>query len=313
MEAGSSPTRITSSRTGTPRCLSPPTSEATSERTSAAAILPSSIFATRHLEDREQYGGHLLFAAHHAGQVYNAVLDLRIKSLVHRSAVPDAQELGAALHNVRDHERREEVAVLTLQVLQGTEQLFLALEEAAADGLHLGDAHLISRARPVLLRVPADDLLRGERGDIRSCFEHLRSELVRIEVKHLLEVSGDLAVAVRSGRGVQDHRVREQGRKQHPGGRLLRSEAARFETLHDKGGRRADGVEGGGDGGGSLDISDVVVVQDLDDLGLLDPGDALPDLGVVDEEHAPRFGVEEVGPRDYPDGHLPVVNGDGSP
>jgi hypothetical protein len=53
-EAGSSPTRITSSRTGTPRSFSPATCKATSERTSAAAILPSSIFATIALEDREQ-------------------------------------------------------------------------------------------------------------------------------------------------------------------------------------------------------------------------------------------------------------------
>src|ERR671910_500850 len=151
MEAGSSPARTTSSRTGTPRSLSPATSEATSERTSAAAILPSSIFATSPLEDREQHGGHLLFAAHHAWQVYYAVPNLGLEGLVHRRAVPDAQELGAALYDVRDHERREQVAVLPLQVLQGVHQLVFALEEACADDLHLGDANLVSRARPVLL------------------------------------------------------------------------------------------------------------------------------------------------------------------
>src|SRR5919107_5120438 len=147
MEAGSSPTRITSSRTGTPRSSSPVTSEATSERTLADAILPSSIFAMRLLKDREQYGGHLLFAAHHAGQVYNAVLGLGVEGLVHGGAVPDAQELGAALHDVRNHERREHVAVFPLHVLQGVYQLFFALEEARTDYLHLGDAHLVSRPR----------------------------------------------------------------------------------------------------------------------------------------------------------------------
>ncbi len=43
------------------------------------------------------------------------------------------------------------------------------------------------------------------------------------------------------------------------------------------------------------------------------PADALPDLGVVDEEHAPRAGVEEVGPRDDPDGHPLLVDGDRGP
>src|SRR5918993_363631 len=309
MEAGSSPARITSSRTGTPRSLSPATSEATSERTSAATVLPSSIFATRLLEDREQQWGHLLFAAHHARQVYDAVLGLGVEHLVHGGAVPDAQELGAALYDVRDHERREQVAVLPFQVLQGVDQLFFALEEAGTDDLHLGDAHLVSRARPVLLGVAAHDLLRGERRDVRGRLEHLRPELVRVQVEHLLQVSGDLAVAVRGCRGVQDHRIREEGRKQHLCGRLLGFEAAGFEALHDQGGRRADGVEGGRDGGGRLDVSYVVMVQDLDDIGLLDPRHALPYLGVVDEEHAPRFGVEEVGSRDHPDGHPLLVHG----
>src|SRR5918999_1897317 len=209
MEAGSSPARITSSRTGTPRSPSSATSEATSERTSAAAALPSSIFATRLLKDREQQGGHLLFAAHYAREVYNAVPGLEVEGLVHGGTVSDAQELGAALYDVRHHERGEQVLVLPLQLLQGVDQLVFAFEEAGTDDLHLGDAHLVSRARPVLFRVAADDLLCGERRDIRGGLEHLRPELVRVEVEHLLEVSGDLAVAVRGGRGVQDHRVRK--------------------------------------------------------------------------------------------------------
>src|ERR671912_887949 len=313
MEAGSSPARTTSSRTGTPLSPSSATSEATSERTSAAAALPSSILATRLLKDREQQGGHLLFATHHARQVYNAVLGLGVEGLVHGGAIPDAQELRTALYDVRDHERREQVAVLPLQILQGAHQLVLALEKTGTDDLHLGDAHLVSRARPVLLRVAAHDLLCGERRDVRGGLEHLRPELVRVEVEHLLEVSSDLAVAVRGRRGVQDHRVREEGRKQHLCGWHLGFQTARFEALHDQGSRRADGVEGGRDGRGRLDVSDVVVVQDLDDLGLLDARYALPDLGVVDEEHAPRFRVEEVGPRDHTDGHPLLVYGDRRP
>ena len=37
-----------------------------------------------------------------------------------------------------------------------------------------------------------------------------------------------------------------------------------------------------------LDRADVVVVEDLDDLGVLDAGHALGLLGVVDEQDAPR-------------------------
>ena len=37
-----------------------------------------------------------------------------------------------------------------------------------------------------------------------------------------------------------------------------------------------------------LDRADVVVVEDLDDLGVLDADHALRLLGVVDEQHAPR-------------------------
>ena len=54
-------------------------------------------------------------------------------------------------------------------------------------------------------------------------------------------------------------------------------------------------------GNAGLDRADVVVVEDLDDLGLLDAGDALALLGVIDEDHpAPRRG-DEIGAGDQPD------------
>ena len=59
------------------------------------------------LEHREEHWGDLLFAAHHAGQVDDAVLGPRFESLVHGGAVADAEELGSALHDVRDHQRRQ--------------------------------------------------------------------------------------------------------------------------------------------------------------------------------------------------------------
>src|SRR5215212_2479746 len=94
---------------------------------------------------------------------------------------------------------------------------------------------------------------------------------------------------------------------------MLGHDATRSVALHDQGRRRADGVEGGWDGRGGLDVPNVVVVQNLYDLGLLDALDALADLAVVDEQDAPRFGVQEIRPRHDPDGHPPIVNGDGGP
>ena len=56
----------------------------------------------------------------------------------------------------------------------------------------------------------------------------------------------------------------------------------------------------------------MVVVEDLDDLGLLDPGHALRLLGVVDEDHPAGRRVHQVRARHEPDGPArPRLDGDG--
>ena len=64
---------------------------------------------------------------------------------------------------------------------------------------------------------------------------------------------------------------------------------------------RADRVERRPHRDGRLDRADVVVVEDLDDLGLLDAGHALRLLGVVDQQHPPRQRAHEVHAGDEPD------------
>src|SRR3712207_1117814 len=91
-EAGSSPTRTTSSLTGTPAPTRSPTPARTSERMVAATALPSSVRATG-LEHREELGGNLLLAAHHAGQVDDAVAGPRVEGVLDGVAVPGAQQL----------------------------------------------------------------------------------------------------------------------------------------------------------------------------------------------------------------------------
>ena len=73
------------------------------------------------------------------------------------------------------------------------------------------------------------------------------------------------------------------------------------EALDHQRGRRADGVERRAHRHARLDRADVVVVEDLDDLGLLDAEHALRLLGVVDEQHLARRRVDEVGARDEAD------------
>src|SRR5918995_2726438 len=313
MEAGSSPARITSRRTGTPLTLSSGTPAATSARTSAATALPSRNLATVvSLKDREELGGDLLLAAHHAGEVYDTVLGPAVEGALDRGAVAGAQELGAALDDVRDHERREDVAVLRAQVLQSVEQLVLALQEVDPDGLHLGDAHLLPRASAVLLGIAVHDLLHREVRDVRGGLEHPRTKLLGVQVEHPLQVLDDLTIALGRGRRVEDDRVREHGREQHSGRGSLRLQPARLEALDDQGRRRSYGIKGGGDRGIGFDVADAVMVQDLDYPRLLHALDALPDLSVVHEDHAPGVGVEQIRTGYHAYGHL-VVHGYGRP
>ena len=58
------------------------------------------------------------------------------------------------------------------------------------------------------------------------------------------------------------------------------------EALDDQRRGGADRVEGRAHRELGLDRADVVVVEDLDDLGLLDARHALRLLGVVDQQHA---------------------------
>ena len=74
---------------------------------------------------------------------------------------------------------------------------------------------------------------------------------------------------------------------------------------------RADRVERGAHRDARLDRADVVVVEDLDDLGVLDADHALRLLGVVDEQDAPRLRVDEVAAGDEADRAAAAVDDDG--
>ena len=118
-----------------------------------------------------------------------------------------------------------------------------------------------------------------------------------VDDEHALEVLDDLAVALGRGRGVEDDRVRHDRSEQHRRGRRARLHPVLAEALDHERGGRSDRVERRGDRDPGFDRADVVMVEDLDDLGLLDARHALSLLGVVDEEHAAAGRRHEVGPR----------------
>ena len=55
------------------------------------------------------------------------------------------------------------------------------------------------------------------------------------------------------------------------------------------------------------------MVENLDDLGLFDPGDTLRTLGVIDEQNSPQGGTHEVGAGDEADRPTGLVDRDGRP
>src|SRR5215210_1274297 len=182
-----------------PRSFSSATPSATSARIWAATALPSRILDTGFLEGREELRGDLLFAAHHARQVYDAVPDLRAEGPLDEVTLARAQQIGAPLDDVRDHERGEEVALALADELEGLEQLLLADQERRPDRLHLGDAHRMAGAGPVLLQVALHYLLGREFRNVRGRLEHPHPELLGVDVEKFLQVADDLVVA-RSGR-----------------------------------------------------------------------------------------------------------------
>ena len=90
----------------------------------------------------------------------------------------------------------------------------------------------------------------------------------------------------------------------------LGSTTAATEALDHERRGRADRVEGRRDRHPGLDRADVVVVEDLDDLGLLDSGHALRLLGVVDEDHAAAHRRDEIRAGQQPDRALAFVDDD---
>ena len=134
-----------------------------------------------------------------------------------------------------------------------------------------------------------DDLLGGDAVEVGRALEHLAAELAGVEREHALEVVDRRVVALGRRRRVEDHRVRQDR------ARAASSPSARLGSIPfwRKRSMTSVAVEPTGSnvartGTRGLDRADVVVVEDLDDLGLLDARHALRLLGVVDQQHAAR-------------------------
>lgn len=87
-----------------------------------------------------------------------------------------------------------------------------------------------------------------------------------------------------AGGRLHDDRVGEDGRQEHAGDGIGQLDAGLAELKRDDGGRGADGEVQKENGVGRGNIGDAVVVDDLDDIGVLDTRGRLADLVVIHED-----------------------------
>ena len=219
----------------------------------------------------------------------------------HRVTSPATSSSVALLEDVGDHQRVELVAVDLARAAHRLEQLVLALEQRLADDLDLGDADRLPSLDLVLLGVAGDDLLGAHLRDVGGGLEHLPSELPRVERQHALQVLDHGVVALGGGgelRMIVSERIAPSS--------IIAVGWLGSIPLWRKRSTTSVAVEPTGSkvamtGIARLDRADVVVVEDLDDLGLLDAGHALALLGVVDEQDPPARRGDQVRAGDQAD------------
>lgn len=113
--------------------------------------------------------------------------------------------------------------------------------------------------------------------DVHAVLHRVDAELVGEEV-HLVDVH------LGAGGRLHDDRVGEDGRQEHAGDGIGQLDAGLAELKRDDGGRGADGEVQKEDGVGRGNIGDAMVVDDLDDIGVLDTRGRLADLVVIHED-----------------------------
>lgn len=127
--------------------------------------------------------------------------------------------------------------------------------------------------------------------------------LLDVDAGHLRQSLGDRSVPLRRRRRPEDDRVAEQSAQQEAGGPRGDRHAGVVEQVDQNRRRRSDRLVSERDRTTRLDVTDAVVVDDLDDLRLPRPGDGLAVLVVIDEyqplprrvfEERGRFGVSVV-------------------
>ena len=127
--------------------------------------------------------------------------------------------------------------------------------------------------------------------------EQLLPQLLQRDLREAGEALGHGDIPLGAGGGLEHDRVGEDGPGHQPRDLGRRHDAVLLVHGGDDGIGAADGFVADADGLPGLDIGQPVVVDDLEDLHLLQPGDGLGGLVVVDQDDllAPRFEQVEAG------------------
>ena len=220
-----------------------------------------------------------------------------------RPSSPQTSRSVAALEDVGDHQGGERVAVALADAPRSPRRARPGARGPACRPSRSGRSRSTRRRRA---RTPWRRGRRSRRpgrletSEVSSNISRPKRD--RVEVEHLLEVLDDRRGRARSSSASCSRTVSEStAQSSIVAVERCRLVAVGAEALDDERRGRADRVERRRDRDARLDRADVMVVEDLDDLGLLDAGNALRRLGVVDEDHPPRLRRDQVGAREQAD------------
>ena len=270
---------------------------ATQKRTNPCA---SAVFLVDRVDKR---GDQLLLARDDALEPDRAGLRRAAERLLHKllGGFAVAHQPRRLLDDVRQHEVHHREAVLAAGLLEVRAQLLLNLVElAAAHAVDLTDAER-DVAEFELLVILVENFLRRLVLEVAAGREHFDAERLAVDARNGAQRIGRHAVHHRAGRRAENKRVGEDRAAQKP--RDLRRDVVAFlpvDLVDDRRGA-ADRLVPEIDRRHRLERADPVVVDDLEDLGVLDVVDRLSPLVVVDEDDRALADREEVPAGDHAD------------
>jgi len=249
------------------------------------------------LERGHERWDDLLLAAHHARQYGHPVLGFDLEGAFHDlvGAVAKVEQLGRLGLHVSEHveDHRELLGLGGLGKPRPHERLG-GLAAVVGHVRTLAHAKLDVATREDL-EVLVEDLLGGASGEVGSRLEHGVGVRGDVHLAYPREGLGRGLVLWRAGGRAEHERV-GQDRREHEAGDVGGNlDPLLVEDVKENRGRATYGHVAEHDRPGRLDAADAVMVDDLHDLGLVEPLDRLGALVVVHEDDVLLLDVQHVG------------------